>query len=374
MYFFKGYLKQRRKVIFVFLLFCLVFLCALMMYHLPMEAALYPTIVCIFLGLLFLAYDMHKVWNRYRRLQELQRLPAELQGDFPRTVSLEDEGYQQIIRRLCGEQRHLEEQMNTRYSDMIDYYTIWAHQIKTPIASMRLNLQNQDSEFARRVLEDLFRIEQYVEMVLCYLRLDSDSTDYVIREYDLDEIVKPAVKKFSAQFIRKKIQLCYKPLNTKVVTDEKWLQFVIEQVISNALKYTESGKITIELEGSRTEEDSLHLQNGGKIEEPAGTSGQKKRVVLCIRDTGIGIAPEDLPRIFEKGYTGYNGRNDKKASGIGLYLCRRICSSLRHSITANSSLESGTVIRIGFGQDRDFSWKQKKECQIFEKSDYKTGI
>lgn len=369
--FLKGYLKQRRKVLSAFLLFCMVFLYALLMYQLPLEAALYPVIVCMFLGLIFLGFDMQKVRYRYQRLQELQGLPAELQGNFPQAASLEEEGYQQIIRGLCGERKQIEEQMDTRYSDMIDYYTIWAHQIKTPIASMRLNLQNQDSEFARRILEDLLRIEQYVEMVLCYLRLDSDSTDYVIREYDLDEIVKQAVKKFSAQFIRKKIKLCYQPLDTKVVTDEKWLQFVLEQVISNALKYTESGQIAIELEGGRPEESGL--QNGGKTEEPAADFGQKKRVVLCVRDTGIGIAPDDLPRIFEKGYTGYNGRNDKSASGIGLYLCRRICGSLRHTITANSSLESGTVIRIGFGQDRDFSGKQKTKCQFFGKSDYKTG-
>lgn len=372
MYFLTGYLKQRRKVIFAFLLFCFVFLCALALYHLPLGAALYPIAVCAFLGMVFLGLDMQKAWYRHRRLRELQSLPAELQGDFPQAETLEDEDYQQIIRMLCEEQKQLENQMNTRYSDMADYYTVWAHQIKTPIASMRLNLQNQDTEFSRRILEDLFRIEQYVEMVLCYLRLDSDSSDYVIREYDLDEIVKPAVKKFSSQFIRKKIKLCYQPLHAKAVTDEKWLQFVLEQVISNALKYTESGEITIELEDGGQGEDSP--QYGGGKADLTENMGRRGRAVLCIRDTGIGIAPEDLPRIFEKGYTGYNGRTDKKASGIGLYLCRRICSSLRHTITANSSLESGTVIRIGFGQDSYLDEKQKIGHQIWGKSDYKTGI
>lgn len=325
-----GYFRQRRKGIFVFCLFCLVFLCAFLLYHLPAGAVLYPAFVCTMLGLLFLIWDMRRARQRHQRLEELSRLPSALQNDFPDPVSAEERDYQQIIKRLCGEQKELETQMNLRYSDMIDYYTVWVRQIKTPIASMRLNLQNQDSEFARRILEDLMRIEQYVDMVLGYLRLDSDFTDYVIQEYDLDEIVKPAVKKFAGQFIRKKLQLDYRPLHTKAVTDEKWLQFVLEQVISNALKYTESGRITIEMEYEPdTEENST---------------------VLCIRDTGIGIAPEDIPRIFEKGYTGYNGRSDKKASGIGLYLCRRICSNLGHTITANSSLENGTVIRIRFGK------------------------
>lgn len=367
-----GYLKQKWKVISVFFLFGLVFTAALVLYRLPLAAAVYPAVVCLFLGAAFLAVDLQKTWTKHQQLCRLREFPAELQGDFPSPGTLEEEDYQQIILGLCEGQKRLTDEMDARYSDMVDYYTVWAHQIKTPIASMRLNLQNQDSEFSRRIQEDLFRIEQYVEMVLCYLRLDSDSTDYVIQEYDLDAIVKQAVKRFSVQFIRRKIKLCYRPLDVRVVTDEKWLLFVLEQVISNALKYTESGSVTIELEGRGAQSGAV--PESGDQADPLDDLHTKGRVVLCIRDTGIGIAPEDLPRIFEKGYTGYNGRNDKKASGIGLYLCRRICSSLRHTITANSSLESGTVIRIGFRQDRDGDGRQKIGNQIFGKSDYKTGI
>lgn len=201
----------------------------------------------------------------------------------------------------------------------MEYYTIWVHQIKTPIAAMRLQLQGEDSDSSRELLEELQRIEQYVEMVLTYLRLDSGSTDYVLKKYDLDDIIRQAVRKYASQFIRKKIRLTYEPLSCEVLTDEKWLLFVIEQVLSNALKYTRSGEISITLEAPKT---------------------------LCIRDTGIGIAPEDLPRIFEKGFTGYNGRNDKKASGIGLYLCRRICSRLNHEIIITSKVDVGTEVRI----------------------------
>ena len=215
--------------------------------------------------------------------------------------------------------------MNARYTDMLEYYTVWAHQIKTPIASMHLTLQNEDSDAARRASEDLFRIEQYVEMVLMFLRLDADSTDYVIRSYDLDAILKQAVRKFSTQFIYKKLRLSYEGVHTSVVTDEKWLLFVVEQVLSNAVKYTPAGgEITLYLESPKT---------------------------LCIRDTGCGIAPEDLPRIFEKGYTGLNGRADKSASGIGLYLCRRILKNLGHSISAQSEVGKGTVISIDLAQN-----------------------
>jgi len=207
--------------------------------------------------------------------------------------------------------------------EMIDYYTLWAHQIKTPIASMRLTLQNEDSPLARKLMAELFHIEQYVEMVLVFLRLDSKTTDYLFREYSLDEIIRQAVKKFAGEFIGRKLKLEYEPVDVKVVTDEKWLSFVIEQVLSNALKYTPSGKITISMEKDR---------------------------VLCIRDTGMGIAPEDLPRIFEKGYTGYLGRQDKRASGIGLYLCKRICRNLGHGILAESVPGQGTAIRIDLSQ------------------------
>lgn len=336
------YFKQRRKTVFSFCLFTMVFLCAFLLYHLPAGAVLYPACVCAAMGFVLLVFDIRLIWKRHYRLQELQSIPPALQKDFPVPVYVEEADYQQIIGKLCEEYRQLETEMNLRYSDMIDYYTVWAHQIKTPIASMRLYLQNQDSEFARRIMEDLTRIEQYVEMVLGYLRLDSDFTDYVIQEYDLDGIVKQAVKKFAGQFIRKKLWLDYQPLHTRVVTDEKWLQFVIEQIVSNSLKYTESGKITIEMENGIRKENTVEGITTMR------SDAEKEEAVLCIKDTGIGIAPEDLPRIFEKGYTGYNGRSDKKASGIGLYLCWRICGNLGHVITANSSMESGTVIRIRF--------------------------
>lgn len=319
MQFWYYYFKQRRAGIFLFFLFALVFLISFLLYHLPLEAVCYPVLLCLCLGVLFLGADIRRQQKKHRLLQRLAQMSSALMEGFPETATLDDADYQQIIELLREEQKQLENRMNQKYADMIEYYTIWAHQIKTPIASMRLTLQNEDTAFSRTVSDDLFRIEQYAEMVLCYLRLDSSSTDYVIKEYDLDQIVRQAVRKFAGPFIRKQIKLNFQPLHTQVLTDEKWLLFVIEQVLSNALKYTPAGAITIEMETPKT---------------------------LCIRDTGIGIAPDDLPRIFEKGYTGYNGRGDKKASGIGLYLSKRICRNLGHRISASSSLDSGTVIRI----------------------------
>ena len=159
---------------------------------------------------------------------------------------------------------------------------------------------------------------------LGYLRLESPSSDYVIRNYALDDIVRQAVRKYASQFIRRRLRLEYTPLNVSVITDEKWLLFVIEQVLSNALKYTRSGSVSITLEAPKT---------------------------LCIRDTGIGIASEDLPRVFEKGFTGCNGRTDKRATGIGLYLCRRILEKLGHTIAITSTVGEGTTVRICLQQD-----------------------
>ena len=204
---------------------------------------------------------------------------------------------------------------------MVEYYTLWAHQIKTPIAAMNLLLREEQGPQTLELRGELQRIEQYVEMVLCYLRLDGDTTDFVLRRYDLDGILRPAVRKFAGQFIRKKIRLDYEPLGAMVLTDEKWLRFVVEQVLSNALKYTPAGgTISVTLEDPLT---------------------------LCIADMGIGIAPEDLPRVFERGFTGYNGRREQRSSGIGLYLCRRILDRLGHTITIASVPGEGTTVRIG---------------------------
>ena len=160
-------------------------------------------------------------------------------------------------------------------------------------------------------------------MVLAFLRLDSPSSDYVFKVCSLDDILKKSVRKFASDFINKKLCLEYEPVGCSVVTDEKWLAFVLEQLLSNSLKYTSDGYVRIFTE---------------------------REGVLCIEDTGIGIAPEDLPRVFEKGYTGFNGRKDNSSSGIGLYLCKRICDNLGVDISISSKVGDGTLVRLDFGQ------------------------
>ena len=320
---FFSYVYSRRRALLLTAVLCVIFIASFLLYHLPIRTVLYPLSLSGAVLLIAFVADFLRCKRKHTELQRIRTL-ADITADaFPTADCEAEHDYQQMIARLSAEHTAYQLDTDRKYADMIEYYTVWAHQIKTPIASMRLRLQNEDSALSRKLNADLHRIEQYVEMVLTFLRLNSDSTDYVFKEYDLDGIVKTAVKKFSADFIDRKLSLVYEPLNTRIVTDEKWLSFVIEQVLSNALKYTPSGSIKISLVGEKT---------------------------LRIEDTGIGIAAEDLPRIFENGYTGYNGRTDRKASGIGLYLCRRICTNLGHTITASSTVDVGTAVEIDLAQ------------------------
>ena len=200
-----------------------------------------------------------------------------------------------------------------------DYYATWVHQIKAPIAVMKVLLQQEDTLENRELSAELFRVEQYADMALSYVRLGEGASDLLIQEYALDDIVRKAVRKFAGQFIRRRIRLVYEGTDVRVITDEKWLGFIIEQLLSNAVKYTSEGSVTISVD-------------------------DRKR--LSVTDTGIGISPEDMPRIFEKGYTGYNGRLDKKSTGIGLYLCRMAADKLGHKLAAQSEPGKGSRFTV----------------------------
>ena len=323
--FFRLYLRAQRRGMLFLGFCCLIFTVSFALYGLPLGAVLYPAALCAAAGGIILLLSLRKSRAVCQELSLMQHHPADLPDELPAAQSPQEQAYQALLLALHTDRQKLKSDMNARYHDMTEYYTVWAHQIKTPIAAIRLALQNEDTPLSRRLTGEVGRVEQYVQMALTYLRLGSDSSDYVIRSCALDDIVRPAVRRFAGEFIQRKIQLNYQMLNYTVITDEKWLSFVVEQVLSNALKYTPQGSVSIYM-------------------EPEG--------VLCIRDTGIGIAPEDLPRVFEKGYTGYNGRGDRKASGLGLYLCREILTRLGHSVSAESQVDHGTTIRIDLRQHK----------------------
>lgn len=326
---FLQYLRQRLRSILVWVLIVIIFLTTFFLYELPLEAVAYPALLSGFFALIFCVIDFILFIIKHKNLQRIkEQININAAGlPVPKNNVIEQD-YQEIIKALFAENVRISNDSQEKFVERNEYYTAWVHQIKTPIAAMRLVLENPEntSQYNSTLAKELRQIEQYVDMVLTYLRLESDSTDYIFNEYELDDIVKSSVRQLAPIFINRKITLDYQPLGCTVLTDKKWLSFVIEQVLTNSLKYTRSGgTISITLEAPKT---------------------------LCITDNGIGIAPEDLHRIFENGYTGYNGRSNKKSTGIGLYLCRRIINRLGHRIFAFSTPESGTVIKINLKKDK----------------------
>ncbi len=232
-------------------------------------------------------------------------------------------------------EKKTEELRDTRWEQMRekeDFFALWAHQIKTPIAALKLLFQDEEPSIGD-CKRELFKIENYVSMALNYLRFDDMSGDLVLERCQLEPLIKQVVKKFSTIFIYQHLTVELKDLDKEILTDEKWFSFVLEQVLSNALKYTKTGGIKI---------FSRDIDNLDAHQEIFSRNG----IEIVIRDTGVGIKSEDLPRVFEKGYTGYNGRIDKKASGLGLYMCKGVCDKLGHKIRIESEVGRGTDVII----------------------------
>lgn len=316
------YFKQRRWIALLFAAAAGLFWLVFTLYDLPAEPVQYTVLLCLFVGAVAAGFDFARFLSRHRKLEALrQEIALGLDG-LPSPRNLTEQDYTVLLELMHEDKIRSVSHYDNMQSDMVDYYTLWAHQIKTPIAAMHLLLSGEDSNENAELSSELFKIEQYVEMVLSYLRLDGGAGDLVLKLHHLDDIVRQAVRKYASQFIRRKIKLVYHEMDCIVLTDEKWLVFAIEQVLSNALKYTmPGGTVTVSLVEATKQ--------------------------LCIADTGIGIAPEDLPRVCEKGFTGYNGHNDKKSTGIGLYLCKRILTKLSHTIAIESEPGRGTVVKIG---------------------------
>lgn len=319
-------MRRNRLGIVLFFLFGLIFASLFFLYHLPVEAVGYAFTLCLVVGIIAVSVDAVSYRNRICRLREQQEAVRNGTEELPQATDRMEEAYQELLYQSQEERREQIAGLMREKTDITDYFTLWAHQIKTPIAAMRLLLQQntedieQSYELRKECEGELFKIEQYVEMVLQYLRLNSSVNDFVLQEYSLDGMIRQAIHKYAPMFIRKKLTLNYNAVEEKVVTDEKWLVFVVEQILSNAIKYTSEGGI------------SIYMEDGA----------------LIIEDTGIGILAEDLPRVFEKGYTGYNGRSDKKASGIGLYLCRQILQKLGHKVYVESEPGKGTRVKLVF--------------------------
>ena len=311
--------------------------------HVALTDQLYFAGVEIFLcAVVFVSGYLHYA-RRVRRLEECGKWLKNEEVVLPEGKDAYEELYQEMIEDLDLQRREEAASYARNQSEMREYYAMWVHQIKTPIAAMRLLQQVQrnrleegdvitsgaeetDSLQVQAELEkELFDIEQYVNMALQYQRVNTPGNDYVLEKLRLDDIVREVIHKYAGLMVRAHIPLQYEGTDVMVTTDAKWVAFALEQILSNAIKYSRAGQqIVIE------------------------TVPEENVDYLKIADHGIGIRAEDLSRVFEKGYTGYNGHADKKSTGIGLYLCRLVLTKLGHTIRLESVQGEGTTVWIGF--------------------------
>ena len=314
-----SYTKRHYKIIILISLFIIIFAAVFSLYDLEVEAVFYSALLCLCIGVIAFSFGLWCYIDRHKQLMDvLRNIDVGIDG-LPEPNGQIEADYQDILHELYAQSLKTRCEADSERRDMEDYYTLWAHQIKTPLAAMRLLLSEENSQYSSLLLGELFKTEQYVDMVLQYVRLRSDSSDILLKKCSLDEIIKGCLRKYARLFALKNLEFSFTETGLTVLTDEKWLSFVIEQVFSNSLKYTPNGKISI-----YAEDDSL-----------------------VIEDTGIGIRAEDLPRVCEKGYTGASGRADKKSTGIGLFLCKSILAKLGHKLEISSKVGVGTKVKTG---------------------------
>ena len=290
------YMKSQSVILFGYLLVCIVFITIFVLATLEIE---YVFLGIEILGFILIIYLIVH-WFQYQKLSDVK-----------------DDN-----ERLLNENKNLKSEMLNQKDDLNAYFLMWLHQIKTPMTVSKLLLEKPDETTNTKLKMQLMYIEQYINMAMNYLKMIDHSTDMDITQVNLDDIIKNLLKKYSLLFIHNHISLEYQSNLTYVVSDSQWLTILIEQILSNALKYTENGKIAIQ-----------YLEDKHALE---------------IRDTGIGIRSEDIPKIFDRGYSGFNGRMNEKSSGLGLYLARKISERLNIQIEVESKLSKGSVFRLVF--------------------------
>ena len=329
-----AYLKERKFLIFLLFTICLINFIVLLLYGCPTEPVGYAFVICIVFLIFLGAFDYFFLRKKHKQLLTYDPDTDKELSELLTNSGIIEKDYQNLVWKLEAKQKQFFSSSSKKEQEVSDFYTLWVHQIKTPIQALRLLLQTSPENISG-MKSELFKIERYVDIVLGYLRLEHINNDLTLKHYSLEPLVKQAVKKYSPLFIQSKLSLSLENLDSLVLTDEKWMVFVIEQLLSNALKYTSKGSIQI-YGNSVIKENTL-------------------QTVLVIKDTGIGISQEDLPRIFERGFTGYNGRMDKKASGLGLYLCKSVLQKLGHEISITSQPEEGTCVTIHFCENKNYS-------------------
>ena len=294
-----------------------------------LEDLAYLLILELFVLGVIMTVDLIRYKARVKQVEDLLKRPVVEQSSNVEAKDILEERYVDLIHAQEKSRVDTENMSAKSSKDMEQYYNIWVHQIKTPISGMNVLLQSMEpTEEVGELQNQLFSVEQYVDMALQYQKIKSTTNDFSFAEIPLNKVIRENIRKYARLFIAKKLAVRYEETALRVLTDEKWISFVLGQIITNAVKYSDKGSITI----SACEDE--------------------RNTYLSVKDEGIGISPEDLPRVFERGYTGYNGRADKKSTGIGLFLCKSVTRMLGHKIQISSEPGKGTEVTIIFSKQR----------------------
>lgn len=329
----KGFFKENGLNISINFLFFMIIFGVFMYLRIPLVIILLTWFIWFLPLLAYMVLNYIK-WSRY--INDIRRVLEELDKKYllPEVIDepnfLLGEEINDVLRELSKSMHENVKHYRTEQEEYREYIEMWIHEIKTPIASSRLVIENNYNDVTRKIDYQIDRIDNFIEQVLYYTRSDEVSKDYIIKELELDSIVKKVVKKNYRDFISKKIKLEIEEIKETIYSDSKWVEFIVNQILVNSVKYTK--------------------EKEGVIKISANSQGNS--VVLIIEDNGVGIIERDLDRIFEKGFTGENGRRFGKSTGIGLYLCKRLCDKLGLGLKLESKLNKGTKVRVIFPRDK----------------------
>ena len=314
--FFKYYFRSRQFLFLLLLIFCTLLFAFCYLFEDERAVLQYVLLILLLISLAGFLLDIVKQYQKFRHLV----FYGEGQAQTPIEALLFSK-----IETLKNDKKELKLQEQIKRNDLLDYYTLWVHQIKTPIAASKLLVEDLQEQTLKNQLEqELFKIYSYTNLVLQYLRLESFHDDLVVKRENIEDLVKDIVKKYALFFIQQGLRLDLHDLNHTIITDKKWFVVILEQVLSNSLKYTSQGGIEIFFK-----EDTLY-----------------------IKDTGLGIQDADLLRVFERGFSGYNGRLTHQSSGLGLYLSKKIADELGHELHLQSVVGEGTTVMITFKEKK----------------------
>ena len=310
--FIKYYIRSRLPFYLLVIFNGIILILFAFLFEEAADVLYYSLTILTFVSIIMVAWDLFRSYQSYK----LAYLYEEITPLSPLEFYLA-----QTLENARENQKNQTEEGCKRYTDLMDYYTLWVHQIKTPIAASQLLVQDVTDRNIRSLLEqEIFKIDAYTHLVLQYLRLENFHDDLQLKQVALEQLVKEVVRKYSLFFIQKGLTINLDNLDVKVISDEKWLLVIIEQILSNSLKYTKSGGIEIYFKDN----------------------------TLYLKDSGIGIKDSDILRVFERGFSGYNGRLTQQSSGLGLYLSKKIADQLGHDISISSQVGQGTTVSIHF--------------------------